>query len=126
MKRTVDVALEVGEDVADLEKSEELESEDEVTIDWRDQVRKHPVVAIGAAFGTGVVLAGVVARRRRRAEVRPIEQLLRAGDARRRHNGRGGLRTIAGAFLATATRTLLRTLADEITVSDEASATRRR
>ncbi len=53
------------------ENLETLEDKARELTDWRRQVRKRPLEAVGVALATGVVLAVVVGRRRPGARRRP-------------------------------------------------------
>jgi len=61
---------------------EELEGKVRAVTDWRLQVRRHPGVLLGVAFGAGFILAGLVRPPRRRPQGRSTAAAVAAAEQR--------------------------------------------
>jgi hypothetical protein len=59
---------------------DELQSRAREAVDWRAQVRKHPMAMVGVAFAVGVGLSAVARRRSRAAAASAMEAYGISGD----------------------------------------------
>jgi hypothetical protein len=112
MGETTDqIASELESKREDLRSNlEELQNKVSSVTDWRQQVRRNPTAMVGIAFGSGLLLASLIGRPRRRVEY----NLGRA--AQRQSPGKSQLRgvwdDIQGALIGVFATKVTNTLAD--------------
>jgi hypothetical protein len=126
---TADIRQQIERERSDLAGNvAELTARAKAAVDWRERVRRHPVMTLGSTFGAALILACLPSRAQasstrtlltqpsqtNRGQMSPShrERARPAQGDRRPSRGSGLLRPIAGAVIGTATNALLRALED--------------